>query len=97
MEEEKTSDREYGRQPLDAVLDGLGVSNQALVEASGGGLTFKVVGKARKGRWLSPRQRRKVTRALNRCLEGRAEYEPGQLFSYAWQARPGEGGGRAGD
>lgn len=55
-----------GVQPLDAVLDALGLNNHDVVAAAGGnGLTHKVVQKARKGRQLTARAQKKVLAAVN--------------------------------
>jgi hypothetical protein len=53
-----------GPQPLDRILNELGLSNADLVRASKEQLSFKVVQKARKGRKLTPNLQGKVLRAL---------------------------------
>ena len=57
--------KEYGAQPLDALMSELGVETQALVAASDAHLTHKQVGKARRGRRLTTRMQIKVRDALN--------------------------------
>jgi len=91
MQEEKNETRNFGPQPLDEVLEVHGISNHRLVEASTEHLTHKVVQKARKGRWLTPQMRRKVTRAVNSCGLDGVQFTVEQLFNYADQPRPGFG------
>lgn len=57
--------REYGLQPLDALMNEKSICNHDLVAASTKQLTHKVVGKARKGRWITMNARHKVTEAYN--------------------------------
>ena len=70
-----------GTQPLDAIMEQAGLSNRALVEASGESLTFKVVAKARRGRRLTLRTQEKVVRAVNRAAEP-AAFTRDELFTY---------------
>jgi len=63
MEDSLTKD--LGPQPLDAILDGIGLSNHRLVALSTEQLTHKQVQKARKGRRISVNIQRKILRALN--------------------------------
>jgi hypothetical protein len=61
-----------GVQPLDALLEAVGMDNHALVAAAAGtGLTHKVVQKARKGRQLTARAQKKVLSALNAARKTR--------------------------
>ena len=59
--------REFGTQPIDGLLNELAISNHDLVLASTEQLTHKMVGKARRGRWLSNKVRQKVLRAINKA------------------------------
>ena len=74
-----------GPQPIDALLDELGLNNHALVDASTEQLTHKVVAKARKGRKLTARAQDKVLRALNTAAKTEkpeAAYAMNDLFTY---------------
>ena len=78
-------DRDLGPQPIAGILDELGLDNHALVVASTEPLTHKAVGKARKGRRLSPTLKNRITRALNRAIETRqasAGGSPGSTEAY---------------
>ena len=72
--------REYGIQPIDAIMQENGLDNHAVVAASTEQLTHKMVAKARSGRFLTMNVRQKVLRALNKVLK--AEYTLKDLFSY---------------
>lgn len=74
--------RNLGPQPLDQIMTEAGLDNAALVEASGGRLTFKQVGKARRGRWLTLRIRLRVRDALARVLPRKPEWKTAELFDY---------------
>jgi len=63
MEDSLTKD--LGPQPLDVILDEIGLSNHQLVALSTEQLTHKQVQKARKGRRISVNIQRKILRALN--------------------------------
>ena len=74
-----------GPQPIDALLDELGLDNHALVDASTEQLTHKVVAKARKGRKLTARAQEKVLRALvaaAKASDPDASYQMTDLFTY---------------
>jgi len=58
---------EMGLQPLDAVLEELGLKNSDLVKASREQLSHKMAAKGRKGRRLTLNVRMKIVRALNKC------------------------------
>jgi hypothetical protein len=60
-----TMEREYGEQPIDALMLEGDLSNDDLVCASTEQVTHKMVAKARKGRWLTMSVRQKVLRAYN--------------------------------
>ena len=57
--------RDLGPQPLDVILDEIGLSNHQLVALSTEQLTHKQVQKARKGRRISVNIQRKILKALN--------------------------------
>ncbi len=67
MEEE--NNRDYGLQPLDALMREAGLENHALVAASTEQLTHKMVSKGRAGRYLSVRVRLKILRAYNKVTK----------------------------
>lgn len=76
---------DMGVQPLDALMNGRGVSNHDLVAAAAGtGLTHKVVQKARKGRQLTARAQKKVLAACNAAFKTRElpPVEMADLFNY---------------
>ena len=84
---EDTPERDFGPQPLDALLTELGIENHALVAASTEQLTHKQVQKARKGRYITINIQRKILKALNAAVPAGEEsektvYELGQLFNY---------------
>ncbi len=88
MEDSLTKD--LGPQPLDAILDEIGLSNHQLVALSTEQLTHKQVQKARKGRRISVNIQRKILRALNAF--------PGTEESRLKPApQPGEGEGEGED
>ena len=62
---EDSPDRDLGLQPLDALLDTLGIDNHRLVAASTEQLTHKQVQKARKGRYVTRNIQQKILKALN--------------------------------
>lgn len=77
---------DMGFQPVDTLMDSLGLRNHDLVDAAAGsGLTHKVVAKARRGRRLTGRAQRKVLSALNEVLRRRGETPVSldRLFNYA--------------
>ncbi|HMO05557.1 MAG TPA: hypothetical protein PKC67_14310 [Kiritimatiellia bacterium] len=73
--------RNLGTQPLDAIMEGRGLTNHALVAASDEGITHKMVQRARKGRMLTRNAQEKVLRALNRAVPEQA-FERQELFTY---------------
>ena len=77
--------RNLGPQPLDRIMEDLGLSNSDLVEASTEQLTHKQMQKGRKGRRLTANLQRKITAAFNAVCEkreiGRA-CRIGDLFNY---------------
>ena len=73
-------EREFGEQPISALLVSLGLDNHDVVAASTEQLTHKMVAKARRGRWLTMRIRLKILRALN-AASGNV-YTLADLFNY---------------
>jgi hypothetical protein len=73
---------EVGTQPLDGLMEELGLANRDLVRASPSQLSHKVVGKARSGRRLTQRAQRKVLEAINCSRAEGAPFALGQLFNY---------------
>ncbi len=72
--------RNLGEQPLATVLRARGLTAHDLVAASPEPITHKMVARACKGRWLTPRAREKVRQALA-AAAGRP-FAPGELFNY---------------
>ena len=72
---------EHGAQPIDALLNELGLSNADLVNASTKQLSFKAVQKARKGRNLTPNMKHKLLDAL-RALKPDRNLALKDLFNY---------------
>lgn len=78
-------DRNFGPQPLDAILTELALDNHALVAASTEQLTHKQVQKGRKGRRLTPHIQRKIATALTALCQARGierTYRAADLFRY---------------
>ncbi len=72
--------RDYGPQPLADLLVAKGLTNHQVVAASTEQLTHKMVAKGCRGRYLSPKVRQKILRAVN-ALTGET-YTLAQLFNY---------------
>ena len=72
--------REHGVQPLDALLNDLGLTNRDLVSASTEQLTHKQVQKARKGRRITENIQRKILHAFNSLADRKHDLE--DLFDY---------------
>ncbi|MGJ8697381.1 MAG: hypothetical protein ACSHYF_13770 [Verrucomicrobiaceae bacterium] len=86
-----TEERDFGVQPLDAILTGWNLTNHQVVEISPEQLTHKQVQKSRKGRKLTLKMKQKLARSVNFAVWGRltsqerekyVEYFPKHLFSY---------------
>ncbi len=78
-------ERNLGTQPIDAVMEEHTLKNHDIMQMNRGGLTHKMVQKARKGRRLKPNIKVRVTEALNAALKQRGvetKYGVGQLFNY---------------
>lgn len=78
--QDKQMRREFGPQPIDQLLDKLEISNRQLVLASTEQVTHKMVGKARRGRWLSNKVRQKIMRAINKASG--ENFNSKDLFNY---------------
>ena len=85
-------EREHGVQPVDGLMEGWGLSNHDLVDASPEQLTHKQVQRARKGRQLTLAMMMKLARSLNIAVwyrltrderERYFEYLHKHLFDYA--------------
>ena len=74
------NEREYGPQPLDALMSERDMPNHTLVAVSTEQLTHKMVSKARRGRFLSVQVRLKVLRAWNKATQSTASLK--DLFNY---------------
>ena len=74
------TERNFGPQPIGALLAELQLLPHALVEASAEQITHKMVSRAIKGRWLTPNTKGKIIRAFNAA--SRKEYSAAQLFNY---------------
>ena len=71
---------ELGVQPLDSVMERLGLKNHDLVVASTQGLTHKQVQKGRRGRRLTRNVQIKIQAAVNAVSE--RAYTLQELFNY---------------
>lgn len=80
-----TLERNLGTQPIDAIIELHGLKNHDVMQMNRGGLTHKIVQKARKGRRIKPNMKVRVTEALNAALKQKGieeKYGVGQLFNY---------------
>lgn len=75
-------ERELGEQPIEQLLAELGLDSGDLVAASTEQLTFKMVAKARKGRYLTMNVRLKVLRALQKAANN-PDLKLADLFNYS--------------
>jgi hypothetical protein len=76
---------DLGEQPLHALLESHTLANKDVVECDTSlAVTFKVIGKARKGRRLTARMQRKVLAAVNAAFVKRElpEVEFETIFNY---------------
>ena len=73
-------DMDAGSQPLDSLMNELGLTNHNLVAASAENLTHKQVSKARQGRKVTSGMQKKVLAAWNAVQE--ETYILEQLFTY---------------
>ena len=74
------NERELGEQPIHRLMNELNLENADLVSASTEQLTFKMVAKARKGRFLTMNVRLKVLRAIQKATGN--SYTLADLFNY---------------
>lgn len=76
--------RDHGTQPLDALLENLGLQNSDLVAASTEQLTHKQVQKARKGRQVTENIQGKILMALQAASANASEHSFSleELFNY---------------
>ncbi len=97
--EDKTGDgkdngieRNFGLQPLDAIMQEHGLGNHDLVELRPVDLSHKAVQRARKGRRLTPRMKLRITEVINAALKKRGidrKYATRELFNYGFAKHPG--------
>jgi len=73
-------ERNLGVQPIDGVMEALGLSASDVVEASSVQMTHKMVSRARKGRRLTDNAKGKVHRAM--CAAAGKEFAISELFNY---------------
>lgn len=71
-----------GVQPLDEIMEELGLGNHDLVAASDEHLTHKVVQKGRRGRRLTRHSALKILRALEKAAPGGVPRHLEDLFNY---------------
>lgn len=85
-------ERDLGKQPLDAMMDAWGITNNEMVDNSTEQLTHKQIQRARNGRRLTLKMMQKVNRAFNVTIwfklndeqkETYFEYMHKHLFNYA--------------
>ncbi len=80
---ESDDERAQGVQPLDAVMERLGLTNRDLVSSSTEQLTHKQVQKSRKGRRVTANIQGKIARALNAAAPaGEGPFGVADLFTY---------------
>ena len=85
-------ERNFGMQPLDAIMGEHGLGNHDLVELRPVDLSHKAVQRARKGRRLTPRMKLRITEVTNAALKKRGidrQYATRELFNYGFSMRPG--------
>lgn len=87
-----SDERDFGEQPLAALLDFCGLTHHDLVEVSPEQLTHKQVQRASQGRRLTLKMKQKLARTVNLAIWGRLtnderenfqEYFPKHLFNYS--------------
>jgi hypothetical protein len=79
--------RNFGKQPIEALMAEHGLGNHDVVAASEEPMTHKAVQRARYGRKLTPHMKRRMVTALNRAvtLQGKtleAAWRVSDLFTY---------------
>lgn len=85
--EDPPIERNFGPQPLDAILTENELDNHAIVQASSEPMTHKAVQRARKGRRLTTHMQMRIATALNRALTAKgtppeSEWTRKTLFNY---------------
>lgn len=80
-------ERNFGPQPLEALLVEHGLDNHDLVAASAEPLTHKAVQRARKGRRLTVHMQRRIAAALSAAVRRQGkpverDWTPAELFTY---------------
>jgi hypothetical protein len=73
-------DRDLGEQPIASIMSREGLKSHDLVAASTEQITHKMIGRAVKGRRLTPNVQRKILCALNTAAKKR--YALKDLFNY---------------
>jgi len=73
-------ERNLGEQPIALLLQQKGLAARQLVGISDEHLTYKMVSRACKGRWLTPNVRQKILNALNRLSD--TPHTLADLFTY---------------
>jgi hypothetical protein len=76
------SEKEFGVQPLDDIMNRFGLSNTDLVEASTQQLTHKMVAKGRSGRRITLNVQHKILEAI-RSLKPEAALTLKDIFNYS--------------
>ncbi|HNX81433.1 MAG TPA: hypothetical protein PKL77_04745 [Candidatus Omnitrophota bacterium] len=72
--------RDLGEQPIARIMADLGLQSSDLVSTSTEQITYKMVGRAAKGRRLTPKVQKKICNALNKA-SGK-KYQVQDLFNY---------------
>lgn len=85
--ENEPLERNFGTQPLDAIMAEHSLGNHEIVTACEEPLTHKAVQRARKGRRLTKHMQRRIAAALNKAvaLQGKTmeqEWQVSDLFTY---------------
>lgn len=85
--EEQPIERNFGTQPLDALMSEHSLGNHDIVGACDEPLTHKAVQRARKGRRLTKHMQRRIAAALNKAVaqQGKTmerEWQVSDLFTY---------------
>lgn len=82
---EESQIREFGPQPLDAILTARGLDASNLVNRSTEQLTHKQIQKARRGRYVTGNIQRKILSAVNAAIQEQRsetdEEESAQIFA----------------
>jgi len=73
-------ERDLGEQPIAKIMALHGLKAHDLVAASTEQITHKMIGRAVKGRRLTPNVKFKIANALNKAAK--TEYSPKDLFTY---------------